>query len=726
MTTRKVLAFIFGFLFLGALIFCITWGVINFNKVKEGMSGTGIYTQDDIQKSYEDGYDTALKDKSEYDELINGYRDTITNLNDNVSQLNSQINSLTNNNRDYANQIANLQAAITINQSTIASLNDVIDNNTALISSLNTEISGLNAEISTLESTISNNETELTNKQNAITSLNTQVSTLMSLKTQLEQMNQSNLNTISTLNSQIMNLNAQVQSLTLQIQSNSSSVTTLNNRIAELEDSISYYESYIASLQSANQVVATFEYDGSVYNIQILQAGSTASVVNPTSTSYKIFNGWKVNGTAVNLSNYVINTNTKFVADVTYKYDVTFKVDNSTYTSQIVTSGSCATLPTAPTKNGYEFDGWTLDGTTITNVTTNAITSNTIYVAKFTQVFTATFAYESTTLSTQTIRNGNVATAPSVADTTYKIFNGWKVNGTAVNVATYAITANTTFVADITYKYDVTFKVDNSTYNTQIVTSGSYATTPRTPTKTGYEFDGWTLDGTTIVNVSTNAITSNTIYVAKFSQSIILQLKDSIDNILENGYRQQRVKVGSTLASAIDTSRSGFTFDGFSISSSPNDIFDGSSYIITSNMNWTTIHLNYTCSYTLVDIVDYCNSLDCNSLGDTCLYDYELDTGWEWYEMEDYELDQDFSLTFSNAGIAQLARCVSNVSVRLHIIETYVYDEAIESDAYWYNVTLDGSHNFWDVEIVNNTIQLHIDYTGLLYFKIDHIMIAVE
>ena len=43
-TTKKVLAIIFSVLFIGAFAFVLTWGIINFNKVKDGMSGTGLYT----------------------------------------------------------------------------------------------------------------------------------------------------------------------------------------------------------------------------------------------------------------------------------------------------------------------------------------------------------------------------------------------------------------------------------------------------------------------------------------------------------------------------------------------------------------------------------------------------------------------------------------------------------------------------------------------------------
>ena len=103
--TKKILTVLFSFVFISALAFSISWGVINFNKVKDGMAATGVYTNEDLNKSYEDGYDNALKDKAEYAATIEECRDTITSLNDKISQLNFQIAGLSNNNKDYSQQI---------------------------------------------------------------------------------------------------------------------------------------------------------------------------------------------------------------------------------------------------------------------------------------------------------------------------------------------------------------------------------------------------------------------------------------------------------------------------------------------------------------------------------------------------------------------------------------------------------------------------------------------
>ena len=67
---KKILITCICLVLAGAFTFAISWGVINFNKVKEGMSGTGVYTEQDLNKAYEDGYGQGIKDKAEYLILI--------------------------------------------------------------------------------------------------------------------------------------------------------------------------------------------------------------------------------------------------------------------------------------------------------------------------------------------------------------------------------------------------------------------------------------------------------------------------------------------------------------------------------------------------------------------------------------------------------------------------------------------------------------------------------
>ena len=543
MLTKNILGIIFSIIFIGAFAFAITWAVINQEKVKELMSGTGIYTEEDLNSAYEDGYNTALENKEEYDTLINSYRDTITTQTDEISKLNSQIILLTNNNKDYEIQIASLESQKTELETNVSNLQTINSQNEITITGLNETISELQSQVKILQASESD-------KISQISALNTQISNLQTLVSQLQNTNEINSNTITSLNAQIISLNSQISELTYQLQNNGSIVTSLNNKIAQLEESIAYYENYIASLESGEQVVATFEFDGSVYNIQILNKNATASVITPTSTDYVIFNYWTVNGEQIDLSTYQFTTNTKVVANVTYKYDVKFMVDNAEHNAQIVTSGTTATVPTEPTKSGYEFDGWSLNGVDIVDVTQQTVTANVTYYAVFTQLHTVTFIYEDDTIDTQTVRNGEYATDVDVEDTTNKIFNGWLLNGATVDVSTYKILGTTVFTADITYKYNVVFKVDNADYVTQLIVKNGYATTPTAPTKDGYEFNGWSLNGVDIVEPSTVQITADTTFTAVFTEMYVVTILDKNNEVLFT----QKVSTGNNVLSSSSNS----------------------------------------------------------------------------------------------------------------------------------------------------------------------------
>ncbi|HJD05829.1 MAG TPA: InlB B-repeat-containing protein [Candidatus Onthoplasma faecipullorum] len=525
--TKKIIAIVVSILAITA-IGCFVG--LNWKSIKAMLSGAQIYTAEQMEESYNQGYADANTNEDTYLQQIDYYKNLVEDNELEIENLNNEITNLTNTNDSYQSQITNLNGIIEENENTIESLQSTISDNNTTISGLNTQISGLNNEIDSLESDIEDlqNElsqagkdyqilqAELTTKTNQVISLQNQVNNLQKLVNQLNATNELNLTTISTLNSQIETLNSQISDLTYQINNNDSTVASLNNQIAQLQESISYYENYISNLESETQVVVTFEFDGSVYNIQIVNKGATVSVVNPTSTDYVQFNYWTINEEQIDLSSYTFNTNTKVVADVTYSYDVKFYVDNAVHNSQIIQSGNKATTPTVPTKTGYTFLGWSLNGSDIVDLSTVTITENTNFYALFVQQFTVQFVYEDDVVSTQTINNGAYATSPSVESTTYKVFNGWKVNGTSVDVETYKIVGATTFVADITYKYDVTFMVDDEEYDTQIVTSGQYATVPTAPTKDGYIFKGWSLNGSDIIDLSGNSITSTTTYYAVF------------------------------------------------------------------------------------------------------------------------------------------------------------------------------------------------------------------
>lgn len=533
----------------GILIYCY-WpaitGTVNNNKY---------YTQEDVQKAYDDGYADGNKSESELTTKYEYYKSLVDDYYVQVTTLNEEINKLSNDNASYSTQVKNLTTQKTNLQTQVDNLTSIKEANESTIADLNNQITNLQSQVKNLT-----NSSE--DKSEQIGNLNTQISNLQNTVSQLQTTNKMNLDTITSLNNQISSLNAQISEMTENSQNYTGKINALNSKISELQKSIAYYEAYIAQLENTEQVVATFEFDGSVYNIQIVNKGSKLSVVTPTSTEYKIFNGWTVNGQTIDLNTFTITTNTKIVADITYKFDVKFKVENEIVSSQIIIKDNFASLPSNPTKEGYEFDGWSLNGVNvISDIATKPVTENTTYIAVFTKLHTVTFVYENETKSTQTIRNGGLAKNVSITNTDYKIFNGWKVDNKFVEVSSYAIYNNITFIADITYKYDVKFKVDDAIYNSQIVTKNEYATLPTNPTKDGYEFDGWSINGVDILtDIATTKVSENITYLAVFTKLYSVQFVN--DGVTLSS---QIVRNGNCASLPSSPSKYGYNFGGWSL-----------------------------------------------------------------------------------------------------------------------------------------------------------------
>lgn len=509
--TKKILIIIFSLLLIGVLAFLITWGVINFNKVKDLMSGTGIYNKTDVDNAYNDGYNTALKDKDEWDKLLNDYRDTITVQTDTISQLNSDKSALDKSIKDYETQLTNLTEERT---------------------DLENQIKLLNEEIASLNNTIEVNATE----KQALIEQHTQ--------------------TVSRLNAQITGLNGQIEELNNKINANAVTVASLNDRITELQGTIAKYQEFIAQFETEDKAVVTFEFAGSVYSVQVVDKGGKVIVETPTSSDYVIFNGWTLNGEAIDLSTYTVTETVRIVADVTYKYVVTFVSDGNVKSTQIIEKGNYVTETPTVRKTGYTFKYWTLDGETEVHFEQLPITANTAFIAKFNQLHSVDFTYENgeSIINTKKVEHGTFTTAPRVSLNDGDVLNGWRVNGSLVNVGSYVINSDTVFVADITRNYTVSFMVDGVEYEVQNVLSGSTAKNVNISNK---GFNGWKVDDY-IVDVERYTITSDTIFVASFAEYLV-SVYDG-DTLLYSGYHREDETV---IFDVEPLGREGYVFTGY-------------------------------------------------------------------------------------------------------------------------------------------------------------------
>lgn len=254
---------------------------------------------------------------------------------------------------------------------------------------------------------------------------------------------------------------------------------------------------------------------------------------------------------------------TSVTADVTYQavfeengnvdtYTVTFKdYDETVLKTQTVSSGSDATPPADPQRNGYRFTGW--------DKAFNNITSNLTMTAQYIQQFTVTFKdYNGNVLKTETVDSGASATPPNTPNRDGYTFASW--NGVYTNV-----TSNQEVVATYMQNspsittYTVIFKdYDGTVLKTESVQSGTDATPPANPTRDGYTFAGW--DGS-YTNVTTNkeivaTYTENPPAVVTYT----VVFKDYNGTVLKT---VENVTSGSSVTAPADPARIGYRFTGW-------------------------------------------------------------------------------------------------------------------------------------------------------------------
>lgn len=267
----------------------------------------------------------------------------------------------------------------------------------------------------------------------------------------------------------------------------------------------------------------TFDSDGGSSIIPI-EVDENGIVLEPTTTKDGyVFVGWYLNGVKFDF-------NTKITKDITLtavweketvtepdddpvvsveKYSVKFNSDGgSAVKTQYVEVNKRATKPATPTRSGYTFKGWYLNSVeyNFNSKVTKDITlkakweENKVTVVKYTVTFDSKGG---DTIKTQTVDANAKAIEPNEPTREGYIFKGWYLGTTKFDFNS-KVTKNITLVAKWEEKeevvgiisYVVTFNSNGgSDVASQEVEENKLATKPENPTRTGYTFKGWYLDG---------------------------------------------------------------------------------------------------------------------------------------------------------------------------------------------------------------------------------------
>ncbi len=255
------------------------------------------------------------------------------------------------------------------------------------------------------------------------------------------------------------------------------------------------------------------------------------------------FIGWAVEGTSDIVEfPYTVTDNVTFVAqyervntsqpnvdDEDDIYTVTFlDYDDTFIDAQDVEAGDDADAPIDPERDGFVFVGWDIDFTNVqSDLTVRAlytpqttIEENPTPLDPTVESFTVTFVRpDGTVLGTDTVFEGQDATAPTNTDLDGFVFTGWDTDFTNVqeDLTVTAIYVQVPVIAEIEdpevplapgpvvpeedeeETFTVTFEDhDGNILSEQVVTPGTDADAPVDPTRDGHDFTGWDRDFTNV------------------------------------------------------------------------------------------------------------------------------------------------------------------------------------------------------------------------------------
>ena len=216
-----------------------------------------------------------------------------------------------------------------------------------------------------------------------------------------------------------------------------------------------------------------------------------------------ILDGWYLNNQKYNFNTVVTGNITliaKWSEDLNVKrYEVKFNSDGgSSVSSQRIIENKTVTQPKNPTKSGYAFEGWYLNNSKYNF--NSKVTSNITLVAKWRELVKYKVTFDSdggSNVSAQTITEGEKVTKPANPTRSGYTFKEWQLNGRTYDFNS-SVTGSITLTAvwNALPSYTVAFNSNGgSAVSSQTIVEGNKATKPVNPTRSGYTFKEWQLNG---------------------------------------------------------------------------------------------------------------------------------------------------------------------------------------------------------------------------------------
>lgn len=306
--------------------------------------------------------------------------------------------------------------------------------------------------------------------------------------------------------------------------------------VTAVTDSVATYKADYTS--TLNKYTVTWKnHDGSVLETDSDVSYGTTPEYNgatPTKTSSNpgeafYFSGWDpaVSAVAGDVT-YTAKFDTKSIPALTFD-----SKGGSTVTPQyFAEEGQVSVKPTAPTREGYRFDGWYTDEACTVKYSFGAsVTADATVYAKWVQQVTVTFdSNEGTSVDPQTFDADTKATKPSDPTREGYRFDHWCVNDDCSNAGSCAnafnfganVTTDATVHAKWVKQHTVTFSYDSTAVSVVgesavKVDDGVAATEPTATARDGYTFYGWYADEACTAKYDfTKLVTADTTVYAKW------------------------------------------------------------------------------------------------------------------------------------------------------------------------------------------------------------------
>ena len=356
---------------------------------------------------------------------------------------------------------------------------------------------------------------------------------------------------------------------------------------------LSYNIVFHPNYTGASNVTKKVEYKGKVASLLPSRAGYTLV-------------GWYTNSALTNAFNF----NTPITANMELyakwqetEYSIHYAMNDGVNSNNNPDSYKMSTLPITlknPFRGTYEFLGWTMNGvdTPTKDLTIPAGTTGDLTItANWTKIYTITYALNDGENDGNNPTNYTELTPTIILADPSKVgyvFSGWTTTG--ITTPTKGLTieqgssGNKTFIANWSaINYTITYlNAENGTNGVTNTNPTSYTIetamfTLTDPSRTGYSFDGWTENDTTI----TQGSTGNKTFTANWDINIYLITYTNAENG-ENGVTNTNPKtytVEDENFTLVAPSRTGYQFLGWD----ENDVTieQGSTGDKTFTANWT-------------------------------------------------------------------------------------------------------------------------------------------